>query len=104
MRLFNRQSQNIRSSLLGIAAMTLFQLLILFAIGAAVVRYLEWSSDAAQAEFIRAIEATFNSSYSREDLQLPLSPSSGEPVAIGRVELKLAKQIREISWRTRSGC
>jgi hypothetical protein len=74
MRLFNRQSQNIHSSLLGIAAMTLFQLLILFAIGAAVVRYLEWSSDAAQAEFIREIEATFNSSHSRE------SSTAAQPV------------------------
>jgi hypothetical protein len=66
MRLFNRQSQNIRSSLLGIAAMTLFQLLILLAIGAAVVRYLEWSSDAAQAEFISAIETAFNPRHSGE--------------------------------------
>jgi hypothetical protein len=66
MRLFNRQSQNIRSSLLGIAAMTLFQLLILFAIGAAVIRYLEWSSDAAQAEFINAIETAFNPGHAGE--------------------------------------
>jgi membrane protein YdbS with pleckstrin-like domain len=51
---FNR---DLRSSLLGIAAVTLFQLVVLFAIGAAVVRYLEWSSDAAQAEFTSTIEA-----------------------------------------------
>ena len=38
----------------GIAALVLFDLLILFAIGAAVVRYVEWSSDAALAEFISA--------------------------------------------------
>jgi len=63
MTLFNR---DLRSSLLGIAAMTLFQLLVLFAIGAAVVRYLEWSSDAAQAEFMSAIEAASDPSHSSE--------------------------------------
>jgi hypothetical protein len=63
MTLFNR---DLRSSLLGIAAMTLFQLLVLFAIGAAVVRYLEWSSDVAQAEFTSAIEAASDPSHSSE--------------------------------------
>jgi hypothetical protein len=53
MPLFNRDVR----SLLRIAAVTSVQLLILLAIGAAVVRYLEWSSDAAQAEFMSAIEA-----------------------------------------------
>jgi hypothetical protein len=38
MPLFNRHNQDVRNSLPGIAAMTLFQLLVLFAIGAAVVR------------------------------------------------------------------
>ena len=33
----------------GIAALVVFDLLVLFAIGAAVVRYVEWSSDAALA-------------------------------------------------------
>jgi hypothetical protein len=55
MTFFNR---DLRGSLLGIAAITVFQLLVLFAIGAAVVRYLEWSSDGAQAEFMNAIEAS----------------------------------------------
>jgi hypothetical protein len=68
MPLFNSQNQNARSGRqLGIVAMALLQLLVLFAIGAAVIRYLEWSSDAAQAEFIRAIEAVSD----------PLQP--GEP-------------------------
>jgi hypothetical protein len=66
MPLFNGQNQDVRSSLLGIAAITLFQLLVLFAIGAAVVRYLEWSSDAAQAEFMSAIEAASDPSHSSE--------------------------------------
>jgi hypothetical protein len=58
MPLFNSQNQNARSGRqLGIVAMALLQLLVLFAIGAAVIRYLEWSSDAARAEFTRAIGA-----------------------------------------------
>jgi hypothetical protein len=68
MPLFNGRNQDVRSSLLAIAAMTLFQLLVLFAIGAAVVRYLEWSSDAAQAEFMSTIEAVANPSHSGESL------------------------------------
>jgi hypothetical protein len=63
MSLFNRDAS---SRLLGIAAVTVFQLLVLFAIGAAVVRYLEWSSDAAQAEFMNAIEAASDPSHSSE--------------------------------------
>jgi hypothetical protein len=63
MTLFNR---DLRSSLLGIAAMTLFQLVVLFAIGAAVVRYLEWSSDAVQVEFTSAIEAASDPSRTSE--------------------------------------
>jgi hypothetical protein len=53
MPLFNKDVRR----LLKIAAMTSVQLLVLLAVGAAVVRYLEWSSDAAQAEFMRAIDA-----------------------------------------------
>jgi hypothetical protein len=66
MPLFNGRNQDVRGSLLGIAAMTLFQLLVLFAIGAAVFRYLEWSSDAAQAEFMSAIEVASGPSHSSE--------------------------------------
>jgi hypothetical protein len=62
MPLFKR---NVRS-LQGIAAMTSFQLLVLLAIGAAVVRYLEWSSDTAQAEFMSAIEAASDPGHSSE--------------------------------------
>jgi hypothetical protein len=57
-----------RSPLLGIVAIALLQLLVLFAIGAAVIRYLEWSSDAAQAEFMRAIEAVSDPNHSGESL------------------------------------
>ncbi len=57
---------HVRRSLLGIVAMALLQLLVLFAIGAAVVRYLEWSSDAAQADFMRAIDAVSDPNHSGE--------------------------------------
>jgi hypothetical protein len=63
MPLFNR---DVRSRRLGTAAITVFQILVLFAIGAAVVRYLEWSSDAAQAEFMNAIEAAADPSHASE--------------------------------------
>ena len=67
MPLFNSQNQNTRSGRqLGIVAMALLQLVVLFAIGAAVIRYLEWSSDAARAEFTRAIEAVSDPLQSRE--------------------------------------
>jgi hypothetical protein len=68
MRLFNGHNHDVRSSLIGLAAMTLFQLLILFAIGAAVIRYLEWSSDAAQAEFVSAMEAASDPSPSERSI------------------------------------
>ena len=69
MPLFNSQNQNTRSGRqLGIVAMALLQLVVLFAIGAAVIRYLEWSSDAARAEFTRAIEAVSDPLQSSEHL------------------------------------
>jgi hypothetical protein len=40
----------------GIAGTVVVELLVLLALGAAVVRYVEWSSDAALAEFMSATE------------------------------------------------
>jgi hypothetical protein len=55
MPLFNSQQQNNRGTRWwGAAATGVVELLVLFALGIAVVRYLEWSSDAAQAEFMNA--------------------------------------------------
>jgi hypothetical protein len=80
---FNRDVR----SLLGIAAMMSFQLLVLFAIGAGVVRYLEWSSDAAQAEFMSAIDAASSDrSHSTESSSPNQTVNGGEPVAIRRIE------------------
>jgi hypothetical protein len=66
--------------------MTLFQLLVLFAIGAAVVRYLEWSSDAAQAEFMSRDRGGVLIRVIPANLQLRVSPSKGRIGAIGRIE------------------
>jgi len=50
MPLFNSQQQSDRGSRWWRAAATgVVELLVLLALGIAVVRYLEWSSDAAQA-------------------------------------------------------
>jgi hypothetical protein len=52
-----------------VAALVVFDLLVLFAIGAAVVRYVEWSSDAALAEFLGAPS---NQSPQRPKLNQPV--------------------------------
>ena len=55
MPLFNSQNQNVRGiRWQGIVATAVIELLVLLALAFAVVRYVEWSSDAAQAEFMSA--------------------------------------------------
>jgi hypothetical protein len=79
MPLLNSQNQSARSGRqMGIGAIALLQLLVLFAIGAGVVRYLEWSSDAAQAEFMSALEAASNLSHSSES-SAPIQLVKGRP-------------------------
>jgi hypothetical protein len=52
---FNSQHQNDRGiRWRGIAATVVVELFVLLALTFAVVRYVEWSSDAAQAEFMSA--------------------------------------------------
>jgi hypothetical protein len=59
MPLFNSQQPNDRGTLWWRAAVTgVVELLVLLALGFAVVRYLEWSSDAAQAEFMSATKSS----------------------------------------------
>ena len=59
MPLFISQNQNVRGiRWRGIAATVVVELLVLLALGAAVVRYVEWSSDAALAEFMSATETS----------------------------------------------
>jgi hypothetical protein len=55
MPLFNSQQQHDRGIRgLGTGATVVIELLVLLALAFAVVRYVEWSSDAAQAEFMSA--------------------------------------------------
>ena len=55
MPLFNSQQPNDRGTRWwGAAATGVVELLVLLALGIAVVRYLEWSSDVNQAEFASA--------------------------------------------------
>jgi hypothetical protein len=59
MPLFNSQHQNDRGiRWRGIAATAMVELLVLFALAFAVVRYVEWSSAANQAEFMMRSERT----------------------------------------------
>jgi len=59
MPLFNSQQPNDRGTRWwGAAATGVVEVLVLLALGIAVVRYLEWSSDAAQAEFMRATKSS----------------------------------------------
>jgi hypothetical protein len=55
MPLFNSQNQSVRGiRWQGIVATAVVELLVLLALAFAVVRYVEWSSDAAVAEFMSA--------------------------------------------------
>ncbi|SDS77483.1 hypothetical protein SAMN05444158_3159 [Bradyrhizobium canariense] len=56
----------------GIAAMVVLELLVLFAIGAAVVRYVEWSSNAALAEFISANKPSASDTNHSGDASTPI--------------------------------
>jgi hypothetical protein len=67
MPLFKSQQQSDRSSgWLGIAAIVVIEILVLLALAFAVVRYVEWSSEAAQAEFMRAPNSTASDLNSSE--------------------------------------
>jgi hypothetical protein len=59
MPLFNSQNQNVRGiRWRGIAATAVVELLALLALAFAAVRYVEWSSDAAVAEFMSATKSS----------------------------------------------
>ena len=53
----NQKPETSRIDWLGISRMLLVQVLVLLALSAAFIRYLDWSSDQAWAEFSRAIES-----------------------------------------------
>jgi hypothetical protein len=59
MPLFESQQQNDRGNRwLGMAATAVVDLLVLLALAFTVVRYVEWSSAAAQAEFMNATKSS----------------------------------------------
>ena len=68
MSLFHSQRHNDRGiRWRGIATTVVVELLVLLALTFAVVRYVEWSSDTAQAEFMSATKpSASDSNYSRE--------------------------------------
>jgi hypothetical protein len=75
MPIFNSQQQHDRGiHWLGTGATVVIELLVLLALAFAVVRYVEWSSDAAQAEFMSATKS------SASDLNhLPVSSAPIQP-------------------------
>jgi hypothetical protein len=73
MPLFDSQQQNYRSiRWRGIAATVVVELLFLIALAFVVVRYVEWSSDTAQAEFVGATKSSA-SDYSGK-FSIPIQP------------------------------
>src|SRR5258708_39912629 len=75
MPLFNSQHQNDRGiRWRGIAATAMVELLVLFALAFAVVRYVEWSSAVNQAEFMSATEPSSVANHSGEFSTLAQRP------------------------------
>ena len=72
-----------------IATTVVVEVFILLALGFAVVRYVEWSSDAAVAEFMSAAEPSASDPTSRT----PLSLVTGKP-GFAKNSRKAEKQCR----------
>jgi hypothetical protein len=78
MPLFNSQQQNDRCiRWWGAAATGVVELLVLLALGVAVVRYLEWSSDAAQAEFMSATKSSASDPNPSGEFSTPVRALKG---------------------------
>jgi hypothetical protein len=78
MPLFNSQQPNDRGTRWwGAAATGVVEVLILLALGIAVVRYLEWSSDAAQAEFMRATKSSASAPNPSSEFSTPVQALKG---------------------------
>ena len=75
---FNSQQQNDRGSRWwGAAATGVVELLVLLALGIAVVRYLQWSSDVAQAEFMRATKPSTSDPNPSGEFSTPVQGLKG---------------------------
>ena len=78
MPLFNRQQQNGRGiRWWGAAATAVVELLVLLALGIAVVRYLQWSSDVAQAEFMSATKPSASDPNPSGKISTPVQALKG---------------------------
>jgi hypothetical protein len=93
MPLFNSQHQNDRGiRWRGIAATAMVELLVLFALAFAVVRYVEWSSAVNQAEFMSATEP---SQVSERTLRYWIADARPVPHAVKLLlNLMIAKEIK----------
>jgi hypothetical protein len=78
MPLFNNQNQNVRGvRWRGIVATAVVEILVLLALAFAVVRYVEWSSDAAQAEFMSATKPSASDPNHSGEFSIAIQPLKG---------------------------
>ena len=78
MPLFNSQQQHDRGiRWFGTAATLAAELLVLLALAFAVVRYVEWSSDAAQAEFMRSTTSPVSDPNHSGEVSSSVQPLKG---------------------------
>jgi hypothetical protein len=78
MPLFNSQQQHDRGiHWLGTGATVVIELLVLLALAFAVVRYVEWSSDAAQAEFMSATKPSASDPNHSGEFSTAIQPLKG---------------------------
>ena len=85
MPLSNSQHQNDRGvRWRGIAATAMVELLVLFALAFAVVRYVEWSSDAAFAEFMSATSSSASDPNHSGEFSTATRPLKGPSVCPGK--------------------
>jgi hypothetical protein len=63
---------------LGAAATGMFELVVLLALGFAVVRYVEWSSDAAQAEFMSETKPSASDPNHSGEFSTAIQPLKGQ--------------------------
>ena len=79
MPLFDSQQQNTRGvRWLGMAATAVVDLLVLLALAFTVVRYVEWSSAAAQAEFMSATNSSVSDRNHSGEFSTPIQSLKGQ--------------------------
>src|SRR5258705_4014120 len=102
MSLFNSQHQNDRGiRWRGITATAMVELLVLFALAFAVVRYVEWSSAVNQAEFMSATKPSSVANHSGEFSTRAQGPQGASQSRSERVErLTLSGSPARIHSRT----